>query len=183
VLAVYYVQTLHLNPFELVLVGTVAEATIFLFEVPTGVIADTFSRRASVIAGFALQGVALVLTGLVPSFAFALVAAVILAVGLAAYILAQLARRITQPLFMTWLNRNIEDSSVRATVISMTNQSDAIGQFAGGPAIGVVGALASLRAALTASGLLLAPAVALYARAVRHRGKEPELEHLPEPAA
>jgi hypothetical protein len=42
------------------------------------------------------------------------------------------------------------------------------------------GAFASLRAALTASGLLLAPAGALYARALRHGGKEPKLERLPE---
>lgn len=388
VLAVYYVQTLHLNPLELVLVGTVMEGTIFLFEVPTGVIADTFSRRASVIAGMALQGAALILTGLVPSFVAALAAAVVfgigatcvsgayeawiadevgrdelartfmrgaqfgysgaitgvfLGVGIAtvhlgaavaaggaislavavacvfvmpetplrreadhrlsplaelrstavagtrlvraqtllllivaiaffagmasegldrlweahlileiglpslagldpvvwfgvinvgglaagivvasllvprfehasdallarsllaltallslsivvfalagvfalafvAYMVVRLARRIIDPLFMTWLNRNIHDSSVRATVISMTSQSNAIGEFAGGPAIGAVGAFASLRAALTASGLLLAPAVALYARALRHGGKEPELEELP----
>src|SRR5688572_7162284 len=81
VLAVYYVQTLHLNPLELVLVGTVMEATIFLFEVPTGVIADTFSRRASVIVGLALQGGALILTGVVPNFAAALAAAVVFGVG------------------------------------------------------------------------------------------------------
>ena len=105
-----------------------------------------------------------------------------LAVGLVAYMVARLARRITDPLFMTWLNRNIEDSSVRATVISMTSQSDAIGEFAGGPAIGAVGTIASLRAALVASGLLLAPAIALSGRALRHGGKEPELERLPEPA-
>jgi hypothetical protein len=30
------------------------------------------------------------------------------------------------------------------------------------------------------AGFLLAPAVALYGRAVRHGGKEPELEQLPE---
>ena len=48
--------------------------------------------------------------------------------------------------------------------------------------IGAVGVLASLRAALLASGFLLAPAIALYARALRHGGKEPELEQLPEPA-
>ena len=33
----------------------------------------------------------------------------------------------------TWVNEQITDSSVRATVISMTGQADAIGQVAGGP--------------------------------------------------
>ena len=49
--AVYFVQEVGLNPLELVLLGTVMEATIFLFEIPTGVIADTYSRRLSLIIG------------------------------------------------------------------------------------------------------------------------------------
>jgi DHA3 family tetracycline resistance protein-like MFS transporter len=102
------------------------------------------------------------------------------AVALAAYMLARLARRITDPLYLTWLNRNIEDSSVRATVTSMVNQTGAVGEIAGGPGVGVIGTVVSVRAALVVAGFLLAPAVALYARALRHGGKEPELEQLPE---
>jgi MFS transporter, DHA3 family, tetracycline resistance protein len=102
------------------------------------------------------------------------------AVALAAYMLARLARRITDPLYLTWLNRNIEDSSVRATVTSMVNQTGAVGEIAGGPGVGAIGTVVSVRAALVLSGFLLAPAVALYARALRHGGKEPELEQLPE---
>jgi MFS transporter, DHA3 family, tetracycline resistance protein len=94
--------------------------------------------------------------------------------------LARLARRITEPLYLTWLNRNIEDSSVRATVTSMVNQTGAVGEIAGGPGVGVVGTVVSLRAALVVAGALLTPAVALYGRALRHGGKEPELEELPE---
>jgi MFS family permease len=93
-----------------------------------------------------------------------------------AYLVARLLRRLKDPLYLTWLNKNIEDSSVRATVNSMASQSGAIGEVAGGPVIGVVGTLASLRAALVASGLLLAPAIVLYVRALRHGGREPELE-------
>jgi MFS family permease len=92
-----------------------------------------------------------------------------------AYLVARLVRRLKDPLSLTWLNRNVEDSSVRATVNSIASQSGAVGEVSGGPAIGVVGTLASLRAALVASGLLLAPAIALYIRALRHGGKEPEL--------
>jgi DHA3 family tetracycline resistance protein-like MFS transporter len=102
------------------------------------------------------------------------------AVALAAYMLARLARRITDPLYLTWLNRNIEDSSVRATVTSMVNQTGAVGEIAGGPGVGVIGTVVSVRAALVVAGFLLAPAVALYARALRHGGNEPELEQLPE---
>ena len=52
VMAVYLVRELHLSPLQLVLMGTAMEAAVFLFEVPTGVVADTYSRRLSLIAGF-----------------------------------------------------------------------------------------------------------------------------------
>jgi hypothetical protein len=54
---------------------------------------------------------------------------------------------------------------VRATVISMSSQTDALGRTLGGPAIGVVGSLASLRTALSAAGLALVPALLFYFRA------------------
>ena len=92
-----------------------------------------------------------------------------------AYLAARLVRRLKDPLYATWLNTNVEDSSVRATVNSIASQSGAVGEVAGGPAIGIVGTFASIRAALVASGLLLAPAIALYLRALRHGGREPEL--------
>jgi MFS transporter, DHA3 family, tetracycline resistance protein len=390
VMAVYYVREVGLNPLELVLLGTVFEATIFLFEIPTGVIADTYSRRASVILGLGLEGVAAIAIGLTESYSALLAAAMVwgvaatclsgayeawitdevgvervgrvflrnaqfgyagaivgallgvavatldlgaalvvggaitlatalacvvvmpehgfvrkpaaerlgawrdikttavaggrliraehlllvivaitffigaasegldrlweahlirdvglpelagldpviwfglinasgllagivitsllaprfehadnaalaralmiltavvsasvvlfgvatgFALALVAYMVARLARRITEPLYLTWLNRNIDDSSVRATVTSMVNQSGAVGEIAGGPGVGAVGTLVSIRAALVVAGVALSPAVALYARALRHGGKEPELEELPE---
>ncbi len=41
VLTVYYVQTVGMNPLQLVLVGTTIELTVLLFEIPTGVVADS----------------------------------------------------------------------------------------------------------------------------------------------
>ena len=61
--AVYFVSEVGMSPLELVLVGTVMEATIFLFEIPTGVVADTYSRRLSLVAGWAIIGVGLMLAG------------------------------------------------------------------------------------------------------------------------
>ena len=53
---IYQVQVAHLNPLQLVLVGTVLEATAFLCQVPTGVLADVYSRRLAIIAGLVLMG-------------------------------------------------------------------------------------------------------------------------------
>jgi DHA3 family tetracycline resistance protein-like MFS transporter len=98
--------------------------------------------------------------------------------ALAAYFATGLARNVARPIFGTWLNRNIDDSGVRATVLSITNQADAVGQWTGGPAIGLIGNAFSIRAALSAGALCMAPALWLYRRAARHRGVEPELEDL-----
>jgi DHA3 family tetracycline resistance protein-like MFS transporter len=59
----YQVTVVQLTPLQLVLVGTSLEATIFLFEVPTGVLADVKSRRLSVIVGYALIGVGFIVEG------------------------------------------------------------------------------------------------------------------------
>lgn len=81
VLALYYVQVVGMNPLQLVLVGTTLEATYFLLEVPTGVVADTYSRRLSVIVGLVLIGVCYVLQGLLPLFLAILGAEVVRGIG------------------------------------------------------------------------------------------------------
>src|SRR3989442_14187176 len=55
VLAIYYVRQAHLDPLQLVIVGTGLESSYFLFEIPTGVIADTIGRKASAVAGARLS--------------------------------------------------------------------------------------------------------------------------------
>ncbi len=67
-LSVYFVTRVGMDPLQLVLVGTVVEGTILLFEVPTGVLADLYSRRLSIVVGQALFGLAYVVQGLVPVF-------------------------------------------------------------------------------------------------------------------
>jgi DHA3 family tetracycline resistance protein-like MFS transporter len=81
ILAVYYVTRVGMNPLQLVLVGTVLETTVLLCEVPTGVVADTFSRRLSVVVGMFVLGAAWLLEGSLPLFAAILLAEVIRGVG------------------------------------------------------------------------------------------------------
>jgi len=81
VTGVYFVREVGMNPLELVLVGTVMEASILVFEVPTGVVADTYSRRLSIIIGWIVLGVGLVVAGLVPSVAVVLLGYAIWGLG------------------------------------------------------------------------------------------------------
>ncbi len=79
---VYFVTVAHLNPLQLVLVGTSMELSIFVFEIPTGVVADTISRRLSVIIGVFIIGVGTFLMGFIPQFLPILVAQIDLGFGL-----------------------------------------------------------------------------------------------------
>ncbi|MBA3717925.1 MAG: MFS transporter [Actinobacteria bacterium] len=100
-------------------------------------------------------------------------------VAVATLLAILLARGLANPLYDTWLNEQITDSSVRATVISISGQANAIGQAGGGPVLGAIGNVWGLGAALSAGGLLIAPALGLYARAIGRQGREPELDDLP----
>jgi DHA3 family tetracycline resistance protein-like MFS transporter len=115
----------------------------------------------------ALTGVTLLVT--VALVAFGLVRSFWIAVGL--FWLIGALRSVSAPLYDAWFNRRIDDPQVRATMFSVSGQANAIGQIAGGPAVGAVGN-ASMRAALVASGLLLAPVAPLYAAARRRDAGE-----------
>jgi len=62
------VKVASLGPLELVLVGTIMESSVFLGEVPTGMVADTYGRRLAVIVGLYMIGAGIALIGTVPMF-------------------------------------------------------------------------------------------------------------------
>jgi MFS transporter, DHA3 family, tetracycline resistance protein len=66
---VYFLRDVHMTPLELVLAGTALEVSYFAFEVPTGVVADLYSRKLSMVASAVLSGAAMVLIGAVPEVA------------------------------------------------------------------------------------------------------------------
>jgi MFS transporter, DHA3 family, tetracycline resistance protein len=74
VASVYRIEVVHLDPLRLVLLGTALEVAVFVFEVPTGVFADTFGRRRSVIVGCLLMGSGFALEGAIPEFVAVLAA-------------------------------------------------------------------------------------------------------------
>ena len=114
-----------------------------------------------------LQGIASVAT-----VTFALSGNFVLAgVGL---LVRSMCLGLSGPIRSTWLNQNIP-SHVRATVLSMNSQTNALGQIAGGPGVGWVGNRFGIRAAIALSGLLLTPAIALYTRFSRNQRLQAEL--------
>ncbi len=81
VTSLYEATVAGLTPVQLILVGTTLEVSAFLFEVPTGIVADVYSRRLSIIIGYVLMGVGFLVEGFFPFFATILLAQVIWGLG------------------------------------------------------------------------------------------------------
>jgi DHA3 family tetracycline resistance protein-like MFS transporter len=79
--SLYQVTVAGLSPLQLVLVGTTLEFAAFIFEVPTGVVADVYSRRLSIIIGYVLMGLGFMVEGFFPAFLPILVAQVLWGLG------------------------------------------------------------------------------------------------------
>lgn len=56
-MSLYEATVAGLTPLQLVLVGTTLEISAFVFEIPTGIVADVYSRRLSIIIGYFLMGI------------------------------------------------------------------------------------------------------------------------------
>jgi DHA3 family tetracycline resistance protein-like MFS transporter len=121
-------------------------------------------KRLDTSSSAAIGRLMLLVTGLITigmlSFAFSPV----LALTVLFMIAVGLLRSVSGPLQMAWINQKL-DSSVRATIHSMFGQVDAVGQIAGGPIIGIIANLFSVRLAVGIASVLLSPALLFIQRA------------------
>jgi DHA3 family tetracycline resistance protein-like MFS transporter len=81
VVFVYRATYITDDPFQLSLIWTAFTVTALLFEIPTGVVADVYSRRLSIIIGFSLIGVAALIEGVFRVFELVVLAQVIWGIG------------------------------------------------------------------------------------------------------
>ena len=79
--SLYEVTVAGLTALQLVLIGTTLELSTFLFEVPTGIVADVYSRRLSIIIGFILTGLGFLIEGFFPAFLPIVLAQVVWGLG------------------------------------------------------------------------------------------------------
>jgi DHA3 family tetracycline resistance protein-like MFS transporter len=66
--ALYRIDIAQLEIYQLILIGSALEISIFIFEVPTGIIADLKSRRTSIIIGLFIIGIGFGIEALTPYF-------------------------------------------------------------------------------------------------------------------
>ena len=126
---VFLIVRVGLNPLQMLLVGSVLEGSVLLFEIPTGVVADTISRKTSVVIGMVMTGVGFMLYA-VPHFAIVLVAQAVWGVGFT----------FVSGAFVAWLADEIGEERA-ALVYLRSAQRRMIGALAG---IGVSVALGSI---------------------------------------
>lgn len=81
VTSLYEATVAGLTPVQLILVGTALEVSAFVFEVPTGIVADVYSRRLSIIIGYLLMGLGFLVEGFFPAFLPILLAQIIWGLG------------------------------------------------------------------------------------------------------
>jgi DHA3 family tetracycline resistance protein-like MFS transporter len=132
--SVFVIVRLELDPFRLVLLGTILEVSYFLFEIPTGVIADTVSRRLSIVIGLVGSGVGFLLLGVSTTFGMAAVSQVIWGIS----------ATFTDGADVAWLTDEVGESEARRLYVR-GEQASLIASLAG---IALSVALASIWLAL-----------------------------------
>jgi MFS transporter, DHA3 family, tetracycline resistance protein len=140
---VFQYRVVGLDPFQMVLVGTVLEVTCFLFEVPTGIVADLWSRRVSVIIGFVLVGAGFAVEGIVATFAAAIVGNIVWGIGYT----------FTSGALQAWITDEVGEEEV-AEVFTRETQLDLTFGFVGTLTAGVLG-LVALRLPIIVAGATL----------------------------
>lgn len=141
--SVYFVMTAQLNPLQLVLVGTALEVAVLLFEVPTGVVADLYSRRLSSIIGFLLIGVGFVIQGAWAFFVPILIAQLIWGLG----------HTFTSGSIEAWITDEIGEENAGYAFIKGAQFSRIGGML--GIAVGTLLGLVSLRLPIIVSGIMV----------------------------
>jgi hypothetical protein len=147
--------------------GVIGAGGLVLSYLAAGVVARNLDVSSPAVAGRLLLALdALTMVGML---AFALSGNFAFALG--AFWFTTLVRRVAEPVYLTWINEGL-DPGVRATVISISSQSGALGEAPAGPVIGAIGNLFGVRPALTLTALVLSPTLLLYARAMKRGGAE-----------
>ena len=120
VTSLYEATVANLTGAQLVLVGTAVELTILLFEVPTGIVADAYSRRLSIIIGYFLMGLGFLVEGTFPVFGMILLTQFLWGIGYT----------FTSGATQAWLSDEIGEANANRAFLR-GNQYDLAGSLIG----------------------------------------------------
>jgi len=140
---VNFVQKVGLNSLQLVLVGTVVETSALIFEIPTGIFADSVGRKKSILAGLSIVGLSFIIEGATPVFWLIVLAQIIAGAGYTFLSGADVA----------WVADESESASLNSILIKGT-QFEQLGSLIG-IWVGVLLAMIALNLPIVLSGIPL----------------------------
>lgn len=142
VTSVYLVVDAHLSGAQLVLIGVAQAATGLACEVPAGAVADTVSRRWSLIASHVLMGMAMLATGLVTAYPLLV----------ATQMLWGLSWNLASGADVAWITDELDDPVRIAGVLVRSGRAQLTGAAAGLAAVGCLAAATQRSTAMVAAG-------------------------------
>ncbi len=153
---------LGFSPLQLVLLGTAKEVAVLTMEIPTGIVADLYSRKWSVVIAFVIAGSAITASGLLDSFGLLVASSALWGFGLTFRSGAEVA----------WLTGEVGSTAVAERIVLQRSAIEMVAIVAG---VGVATALSvvtSNGAALTVFGIGLIVSGGVVAAAMPENGFE-----------
>lgn len=145
VTSLYLVVEANLSPFELVLIGTLQGISVLAMEIPTGVLADTISRKWSVVISHLLMGTGMLATGLVTDFWLLVLTQMLWGV----------AWTFTSGADVAWLTDELDDENRTAQVLTRGARYEQVGSACGLAVFGLLGWWLDLNIAMILAGIAI----------------------------
>ena len=167
VTSLYLVVDANLSPFQLVFIGTAQGLAALIFEVPTGVVADTVSRKWSIVIAHLLMGTGMLATGLVTAFP--------------ALVLTQMlwgiAWTFSSGADVAWLTDELDRPERVAGVLTAAARWQQVGAAVGRVGFGALAWATDLGTSIVVSGVAMLLLGLFVAARFSERGFAPTREH------
>ena len=142
VTSVYLVVDADLSASQLVLIGVAQGAIALVFEVPAGVVADTISRKWSLVVSHVVMGSAMIATGLVTDFGPLV----------ATQMLWGLSWTFASGADVAWITDELDEPGRISVVLMRSGRAQLTGSAAGIVGIGALGSLTERNTAMVLAG-------------------------------
>jgi MFS family permease len=167
VTSLYIVVIADLSAFQLVFLGTAMEITVLVSEIPTGVMADTISRKWSIVISHGVMGGGMIMTGLVTSFPLLVVAQMLWGFGWTFSSGADVA----------WVTDELDDAGRIGSVLTRQARWAQLGAGLGMVGLGALAWLTTMGTAIVAGGCLMLAIGVYVIVAFAEHGFTPTREH------
>jgi len=145
VTSLYLVTEVGLTPLELIFLGTAQGMVVVIFEVPAGVVADTFSRKWSIVIAHAVMGLGMITTGLFTDFRALVITQMIWG----------LSWTFSSGADVAWLTDEMDQPEHTASALTFAARAQLAGAATGLILFGLFASMTQLSTAIVIAGLCM----------------------------